>query len=60
MKPKQNPMIQFKPRYRAEDVNHTHVLAFDYKTGKEVLFTKSEWEAKKGFLMLVFNGEIIP
>jgi hypothetical protein len=60
MKPNRNPMIQFKPRYVAHDVNCTHVLAYDNKTGKEVLFTKFEWEAKKGFLMMVINGEIVP
>lgn len=55
-----DPDIRFKPRYVKKEEDDTHVLAYDYKTGQSTLFTKHEWEAKKGFLMLVINGEIIP
>ena len=52
--------IKLKPQFVKKDEDDKHVLAFDYKTGKTILFTQFQWEVKKGFLMLVVNGEIVP
>ena len=54
------PDIRFVPRYTWKDQDDKYVLAYDNKEGKTVLFDRFAWNAKKGFLFMVINGEIIP
>ncbi len=54
-------MIQFKPQYKIHKIlRNGEYLVWDLKYNEVVVMTQSMWECRKGFLMLVVNGEIIP
>lgn len=57
---KKGPDIKLKPRYEFRTQDDKYVHAYDHKERVVKIMTHGEWEARKGFLMLIVNGEIVP